>query len=55
VIVYDGGVLSAADINEIVLSDDELDGYAFVDPAEVAERLTPLLARRIGACIQAVP
>jgi 8-oxo-dGTP pyrophosphatase MutT (NUDIX family) len=54
VIVYDGGVLSAADIKGIVLGDDELAGYAFVDPAEVAERVTPLLARRIGACIQAV-
>lgn len=48
------GVLSAADINEIVLGDDELVGYAFIDPDEVAQLVTPLLARRIGACIQAV-
>lgn len=54
VIVYDGGVLSSADIKEIVLGDDELDGYAFVDPNEVADLVTPLLARRIGACLQAV-
>ena len=54
VIVYDGGILSAAETKEIVLGDDELAGYAFVEPAEVAERVTPLLARRIGACIQAV-
>jgi 8-oxo-dGTP pyrophosphatase MutT (NUDIX family) len=54
VIVYNGGVLSAAEIKEIVLSDDELAGYAFVDPDEVAELVTPLLARRIGASLQAV-
>lgn len=49
VIVYDGGILSAADVKEIVLGDDEVAGNAFVDPAEAAERVTPLLARRIGA------
>jgi 8-oxo-dGTP diphosphatase len=54
VIVYDGGVLSAADITEIVLGDDELDGYAFVGADELTELVTPLLARRIRACIQAV-
>jgi hypothetical protein len=37
-----------------VLGDDELVGYAFVDPAEVAELVTPLLARRISASIQAI-
>jgi 8-oxo-dGTP diphosphatase len=54
VIVYDSGVLSAADIKEIVLGDDELAGYAFVDLDNVAELVTPLLARRIKASIQAV-
>lgn len=54
VIVYDGGILSAADIKGIVLGDDELDGYAFLDPDKVADLVTPLLARRIGACLQAV-
>lgn len=54
VIVYDGGILSDADIKEIVVGDDELAGYAFTDPDEVAELVTPLLARRIGACLQAV-
>jgi 8-oxo-dGTP diphosphatase len=54
VIVYGGGVLSAADIREIVLGDDELDGYAFVVADELTELVTPLLARRIRACIQAV-
>jgi 8-oxo-dGTP diphosphatase len=54
VIVYDGGVLSAADIKEIVLGDDELAGYAFVDLDKVAELVTPLLARRIMASIQAI-
>jgi len=54
VIVYDGGILSAADIKEIALGDDELAGYAFVDPGKVAELVSPLLARRIMASIQAI-
>jgi 8-oxo-dGTP pyrophosphatase MutT (NUDIX family) len=54
VIVYDSGILSAADMKEIVLGDDELAGYAFVDLDKVAELVTPLLARRIRASMQAV-
>jgi 8-oxo-dGTP diphosphatase len=33
VIVYDGGVLSAADIDSLVLADGELAGFAFTEPA----------------------
>jgi 8-oxo-dGTP diphosphatase len=52
--VYDGGVLSAAEAGEIVLADGELAGYAFVAPDEVPALVTPLLARRIAACLQAI-
>lgn len=54
VVVYDGGVLSAADIDGITLADGELAGFAFVDAAEIAGRVTPLVARRIAACLEAV-
>ena len=54
VVVYDGGVLSAADIDAVVLADGELEGFAFTEPCEVARLVTPLLARRIAACLDAV-
>jgi 8-oxo-dGTP diphosphatase len=54
VIVYDGGVLSAAEIDAVVLADGELAGFAFTEPGEVASLATPLLARRIAACLAAV-
>jgi 8-oxo-dGTP diphosphatase len=53
VVVYDGGVLSAAEITEIVLADGELDEFAFVSPEEAAGLLTPLLARRVASCLEA--
>ncbi len=54
VVVYDGGVLSAADLDAVVLADGELTGFAFTEPGEVANLVTPLLARRIAACLDAV-
>ena len=54
VIVYDGGILSAADAETLVLVDGELAGFAFTDLGEVASLVTPLLARRIRACLDAV-
>jgi 8-oxo-dGTP diphosphatase len=54
IIVYDGGVLSAAEVSEIVLADGELAGFAFITPDEVPALVTPLLARRIAACLVAV-
>ena len=54
VVVYDGGVLPPADIDAIILPEDELAGFAFVRPAEVAERVTPLVGRRIAACLEAL-
>ena len=54
VVVYAGGVLSAADIDAVVLADGELEGFAFTEPGEVASLVTPLLARRVAACLEAV-
>jgi hypothetical protein len=53
IIVYDGGVLSPEEVKEIVLADGELAGFEFVTADEAAERVTPLLARRINACLKA--
>ena len=60
IVVYDGGVLAPGEvaaitaITAITAKDGELAGYAFVNPDEVAERVSPLLARRIAACVDAV-
>lgn len=54
VVVYEGGVLTTDEISGIMLADDELAGFAFVDPDKVSELVTPLLARRIAACLCAV-
>jgi 8-oxo-dGTP diphosphatase len=54
VIVYDGGALSAREAAAIRLADGELGGFAFVDRDDVAGLVTPLLARRIAACLDAV-
>ena len=54
VVVYDGGVLPAAEIDAIVLGDGELAGFALTEPGEVAGLVTPLLGRRIAACLDAV-
>jgi ADP-ribose pyrophosphatase YjhB (NUDIX family) len=54
IVVYDGGVLSEAEIKDIVLADGELGGFAFVAGDEVAGFVTPLLARRVASCLDAV-
>jgi ADP-ribose pyrophosphatase YjhB (NUDIX family) len=54
IVVYDGGVLAPGEVAAITLQDGELAGYEFVEPGEVAERVSPLLARRIAACVDAV-
>jgi 8-oxo-dGTP diphosphatase len=54
IVVYDGDVLSAEDIDTIVVQDGELAGYAFADPDQVAARVTPLVADRITACLDAL-
>jgi hypothetical protein len=54
VIVYDGGVLSTQEVAAIRLADGELCGFAFVGRDDVAGLVTPLLARRIAACLDTV-
>jgi hypothetical protein len=54
IVVYDGGVLPAAEAKEIVLADGELAGFAFVARDDVAGLVTPLLARRVASCLDAV-
>ena len=54
IVVYDGGVLAPGEVAAITLQDGELAGYEFVNPDEVPERVSPLLARRIAACVDAV-
>ena len=54
IVVYDGGVLSTAEIEEIVLADGELAEFAFVARDDVAGLVTPLLARRAASCLDAV-
>ena len=54
IVVYDGGVLAADDIEAIVVPEGELAGYALVRPDQVPGRVTPLVARRISACLEAL-
>jgi 8-oxo-dGTP diphosphatase len=54
ILVYDGGVLTSADVGAIVVPEGELAGFAFVVPGQVAGRVTPLVARRIAACLDAL-
>ena len=54
IVVYDGGVLSEADIEEIVLADGELEGFAFLTGDEATSLVTPLLARRVASCLAAL-
>jgi len=47
-------LLAADEVAAITLQDGELAGYEFAEPGESAERVSPLLARRIAACLDAV-
>ena len=52
-LVFDGGVLDPGQAERIVLPADELRGWAWCTPAEAADRLSALLARRVAAAIRA--
>jgi 8-oxo-dGTP diphosphatase len=52
-LVFDGGVLPAADVAAISVPPDELRSWAWCTPDEAGERLSPLLARRVAACTAA--
>jgi len=53
VVVYDGGLLAAGEVDAITLPEDELAGFAFVAADELAARVMPVVARRIAACLDA--
>jgi 8-oxo-dGTP diphosphatase len=52
--VYDGGLLDAARTDEIRLPADELRSWAWSTLTEAQQRLSPLLARRAAAAMDAV-
>jgi len=52
--VFDGGVLPPEQAAGIALPPEELRSCAFVDPADVRRLLSPLLARRVEACLAAL-
>lgn len=51
--VFDGGILSHDQIAAISVPGDELRGWRFCTLAEAANRLSPLLARRLAAAVSA--
>ncbi|HEX6077919.1 MAG TPA: NUDIX hydrolase [Micromonosporaceae bacterium] len=53
-VVYDGGLLDVTRTGEIHLPAEELRGWAWSTLAEAQQRLSPLLARRAGAALEAV-
>ncbi|MDN3358233.1 NUDIX hydrolase [Actinomadura sp. DC4] len=53
-LVYDGGVLTEAEIAAIRLPADELASYAFLAPDRVPGAAGEVLARRIAACLEAI-
>jgi 8-oxo-dGTP diphosphatase len=52
-LIYDGGVLTSEHTAQIQLPADELRTWAWCSEGEAGERLSPLLARRLQAAIQA--
>lgn len=54
VMIYDGGVLSAADIEAITVPSDELSGFSLVSPSDVAAKVRPVVERRIRSCLDAL-
>jgi 8-oxo-dGTP pyrophosphatase MutT (NUDIX family) len=52
-VVFDGGSLLAERAAEIRLPSGELSGWAWCTPSDCAERLSPLLARRVRWALDA--
>ena len=52
-LIFDGGTLTADQLNGIRLQVDELASYAFHDPAETTALLIPRLGRRVAAAVDA--
>jgi 8-oxo-dGTP pyrophosphatase MutT (NUDIX family) len=51
--LFDGGVISAAQIAGIRLPRDELEGFDFVPPGDLEAVLIPRVARRVLSCLSA--
>lgn len=49
--IYDGGTLDGTE--QIVLQEEELDDYRFVDPADLAAYLPPVISTRVAAALRA--
>lgn len=52
-LIFDGGVLTPAQAEDIRVPAAELRGWAWCTPREAAERLSGLLARRLAAALRA--
>jgi 8-oxo-dGTP diphosphatase len=52
--IFDGGVLTTAEIAALRLRDDELRAYEFIDHHAAEERLRPYVYRRVTAALQAL-
>ncbi len=50
-VIFDGGLLSERDAAAVIVPSEELRGFAFCTADEAAHRLSPLLARRVAACV----
>jgi ADP-ribose pyrophosphatase YjhB (NUDIX family) len=53
-VVYDGGVLSASDIESIAVDGEEISEFRLVAPGEMVSLVSPRAARRIPACLAAL-
>lgn len=51
--IFDGGLVPPDVAAEISVPAEELRGWAFCSPQEAAVRLSPLLSRRVSACMAA--
>jgi 8-oxo-dGTP diphosphatase len=53
-VIYDGGVLSSADIEDIVVDGEEISEFRFVVPDQVGLLMSARSTRRIAACLKAL-
>ncbi len=51
--VFDGGTLTAEQLDAIELAPDELSSWAFLPPEEMFVMMTPRLVRRVAAALEA--
>lgn len=51
--VFDGGMLTDEQLDEIVLPPDEVSAWAFIPPEELFVMLAPRLVRRVNAALDA--